>query len=281
MKTYFECFPCFLEQALRACRFMELDSEKTRRVINAVAEMIPSVPSENSPPETGRLVYGIISEVSGNPDPFRQVKDKNTKGALKLYPEMKKMLDNAEDRLAAAIRIAAAGNVIDCGVKEPYAVEEEVGRILENRFAMFDLEAFRQGVEITERILYIGDNAGECVFDRVLIEELEKPVTYVVREKPVINDATVEDAKAAGIDKVAQIVSSGTDAPGTVLSTCSKQFLEMLERPFLKISKGQGNYEALSGQIDGIFFLLKAKCDVVAHDLEVPKGQMIFTGLPG
>lgn len=281
MRTYFECFPCFLEQALRACRFMGLDSEKTRGVINAVAEMIPSVPAESSPPETGRLVYGIISEVSGNPDPYRDIKDKNTEGALKLYPEMKKMVDNAEDRLAAAVRIAAAGNVIDCGVREPYALEEEVGRILDNRFAMFDLDAFRQGLESTERILYIGDNAGECVFDRVLIEELEKPVTYVVREKPVINDATAQDAEAAGIDQVAEIVSSGTDAPGTVLSTCSKQFLEMLERPFLKISKGQGNYEALSGQMGGVFFLLKAKCDVVANDLDVPKGRMIFRGIPG
>lgn len=281
MKTYFECFPCFLEQALRACRFMGLDEGKTREVINAVAEMIPSVPAKSSPPETGRLVYRIISEVSGNPDPYREVKDKNTAGALKLYPEMRKMVDYAEDRLAAAVRIAAAGNVIDCGVREPYAVEEEVGRILENRFAVFDLDAFRQYSRKTERIVYIGDNAGECVFDRILIEELEKPVIYVVREQPVINDATIQDAEAAGIGKVAEIVSSGTDAPGTVLSTCNRDFLEIHERPYLKISKGQGNYEALSGQTNGIFFLLKAKCDVVARDVDVPRGQMIFKGIAG
>ncbi len=280
MKTYFECFPCFLEQALRACRFMGLESGKTRGVINAVAEMIPSVPEESAPPETGRLVYRVISKISGSPDPYRGVKDKNTEGALKLYPDMKKMVDNAEDRLAAAVRIAAAGNVIDCGVSGSYSVEEEVGRILENRFAVFDIDAFRQGLEDTERILYMGDNAGECVFDRVLIEELKKPVTYVVREKPVINDATAQDAEAAGIDRVAEIVSSGTDAPGTVLSTCSREFLEMLGSPFLKISKGQGNYEALSGRIDGIFFLLKAKCHVVARDLDVPQGKFVFSGTP-
>ncbi|MFW5908132.1 MAG: damage-control phosphatase ARMT1 family protein [Desulfosalsimonas sp.] len=277
MKTYFECLPCFLEQALRACRLMELEEERTRQVVNSVAELIPEIPMENSPPETGREVYRIIREVSGNPDPYREIKDRNTAGALELYPVMKNMVAKAGDRLAAAVKIAAAGNVIDCGVNASYAIGEEVDRMLENEFAVFELESFRRNLEKAEKILYIGDNVGECIFDRVLIEELEKPVTYVVRGAPVINDATEQDAVAAGIGRLADIVSSGTDAPGTVLSTCSPDFIELFEKPYLKISKGQGNYEALAGSGKSVFFLLKAKCRVIARDLKVHQGQMIFT----
>jgi hypothetical protein len=276
MKTYFACMPCFLNQALRACRFMGLDDQKTRQVINAVAELIPQIPMESSPPETGRAVYRIIREISGNADPYQQVKAENTANALALYPVMKQMAAAAANPLAAAVRIAAAGNVIDCGVNASYAIEKEVDQMLENEFAVFDMDAFLAQLEKTERILYIGDNAGECVFDRVLIEQLPGPVTYVVRQAPIINDATMEDALAAGIDRVADIVSSGTDAPGTVLSTCTSDFLDLLKQPWLKISKGQGNYEALSASAYPVFFLLKAKCSVIARDLEVEEGQMVF-----
>ncbi|MFW6284236.1 MAG: ARMT1-like domain-containing protein, partial [Desulfosalsimonas sp.] len=107
MKTYFACMPCFLNQALRACRFMDLDDQKTRRVINAVAELIPQIPMESPPPETGREVYRIIREISGNADPYQQVKAENTANALALYPVMKQMVAAADNPLAAAVRIAA------------------------------------------------------------------------------------------------------------------------------------------------------------------------------
>lgn len=258
---------------------MGLDDHVTRRVLNSVAQLLQRVPMEQSPPETGRDVYRIIREESANPDPYREIKQESTARALALYPVLKQMAQDAQNPLEAGIKIAAAGNVIDYGVKSTHAVEAGVDSILDNEFAVFDIESFVKRLENAERILYVGDNAGECVFDRVLIEELGKPVTYVVRGAPVINDATREDAVAAGIDRVADIVSSGTDAPGTVMDTCSSNFLRLFEKPHLKISKGQGNYEALSDQNQPIFFLLKAKCSVVARDLNVPEGQMIFKGI--
>lgn len=262
-----------------ASQYMGLDDQATEQVLHAVAELIPQIPRESSPPETGRRVYRIIREVSGNPDPYRQIKQHSTARALEFYPVMKQMAADTDDPLAAAIKIAAAGNVIDYGINASCSIEAEVGRILDNEFAVFDIEAFRQRLETADHILYIGDNAGECVFDRVLIEQLGKPVTYVVRGFPIINDATAEDAEAAGIHRVAGIVSSGTDAPGTVLETCSPDFLALFEKPGLKLSKGQGNYEALSAQKQPIFFLLKAKCSVIARDLDVSVGQMIFTAM--
>ncbi|MFP4158364.1 MAG: damage-control phosphatase ARMT1 family protein [Desulfobacterales bacterium] len=279
MKTYFDCFPCFVTQALRACRLMGLDDHVTRRVLNSVAKLLQGVPMEQSPPETGRDVYRIIREESGNHDPYREIKQESTSRALSLYPVLRQMVQDSREPLAAGIKIAAAGNVIDYGVKSSHAIEAGVDSILDNEFAVFDIEPFVKCLENAERILYIGDNAGECVFDRVLIEVLGKPVTYVVRGAPVINDATRHDAVAAGIDRVADIVSSGTDAPGTVMASCSEDFLRLFEKPYLRISKGQGNYEALSDQNQPVFFLLKAKCSVVARDLDVPEGQMVFKGV--
>lgn len=278
MQTYFDCLPCFLTQALNACRSMQLDDRQTKRILDAVADLIREIPMQSAPPETGRHVYRIVREISGIADPYLQIKRDNTEKALSLYPVMKQMVDDAPDRLSAAVKIATAGNVIDCGVNKPYEIESEIEHIMENDFAVFDDYAFRRRLEAADRVLFIGDNAGECVFDRVLIEELAKPVTYVVRGHPIINDAVAEDAVAAGIGEVAEIVSSGTDAPGTVLSTCSDAFVALFEGADMKISKGQGNYEALSGHDGPVFFLLKAKCAVVARDLDVEEGRMIFKG---
>lgn len=258
---------------------MDLDDYATRQVLNSVAELLQQIPMGKSPPEIASRVYQVIREVSGNPDPYKSIKQDSTTRALALYPVLKQMANEARDPLAAAIKIAAAGNVIDYGVGSSHLIEAEADRILENDFAVFDMAAFLRHMEGADRILYIADNAGECVFDRVLIEVLNRPVTYVVRGYPIINDATAKDAASAGIDQVAQIISSGTDAPGTVIETCSEGFLRLFEKPHLRISKGQGNYEALSDQKQPIFFLLKAKCSVIARDLDVCEGQMVFKGI--
>jgi hypothetical protein len=111
-----------------------------------------------------------------------------------------------------------------------------------------------------------------------LIEEMKKPVTYAVRGKPIINDATYEDAVQAGIDTVATILSSGTDAPGAILKTCSSEFKEVYNNSKFIISKGQGNYEALSNERRPIFFLLKTKCHVIANDIGISEGDIILKG---
>ena len=154
--------------------------------------------------------------------------------------------------------------------------DRELEEAFDRPFAVCDIDMFRERLARTDRVLYIGDNAGETVFDRVLIEEIGKPVTYVVRDASVINDATYDDAVAAGIDRVADIVSSGTTAPGTVLETCSDEFRAMFDRSAFIISKGQGNYEALSDVDAPVFFLLKAKCDVLARVLNVERGGLIL-----
>ena len=253
MKAYLDCIPCFFTQALRAGRIATDDEQTLKHLLDELGTMLSHVSLESTPPETGRLIYRMVREITGNADPFRELKRESTQKALALYPSLKRTIEESNDNLLTAIRIAIAGNVIDFGASATFDIDTAIEEALEKDFAICDYSAFKSNLAKSEHILYIGDNAGETVFDRLLIEQMNKPVTYVVRETPVINDATAEDAVQAGIDKVATIVSSGTDAPGTILSTCSPEFRQMLDRSEFVIAKGQGNYEGLSDENHLIF----------------------------
>jgi uncharacterized protein with ATP-grasp and redox domains len=278
MKSYLDCIPCFFEQALRASRIATDDEQLQKRVLDELGAMLKHISLESTPPETGRLIYRMVKEITGNPDPFRESKRESTQHALALYPSMKRTIEESDDSLLTAIRIAIAGNVIDLGVSGSFDVDAAVREALEKDFAICDYSAFERCLTKSGQILYIGDNAGETVFDRLLIEQMNKPVTYIVRETPVINDATAEDAVQAGLDKIATIVSSGTDAPGTIPETCSPEFREMLDSAEFVLAKGQGNYEGLSEENRSIFFLLKAKCRIIANDLGVTVGDIVLKG---
>jgi hypothetical protein len=160
-----------------------------------------------------------------------------------------------------------------------FDIEKEITDILRRDFAICDYREFVSYLDRADKILFIGDNAGECVFDSILIEEMNKPTVYVVRDIPVINDATYDDAVKAGIDRVATIISSGTKSPGTVLKTCSAQFRALYDNSSFIISKGQGNYEALSNEKRPLFFLLKAKCHVIAEHIGVEDGGIVLKGI--
>ncbi|MDY6881119.1 MAG: ARMT1-like domain-containing protein [Desulfatiglans sp.] len=279
MKTYLDCFPCFLNQALRAARIATDNEKKIKRVLDEVGMMLRDIPLENAPPETGRLIYRKVAKITGNEDPYREIKSETTKKALSLYGALKRQVEKSDDRLLAAIRIAIAGNAIDYGANPGFDMDFELAEIFERDFAICDYGLFKDSLNGAHEILYIGDNAGESVFDRILIEEMKKPVIYVVRDRPIINDVTYEDAVQAGLDKVATILSSGTDAPGTILKTCSAEFRNIFNEAEFIISKGQGNYEALSNEIATIYFFLKTKCQVIADDLGTRKGDSILKGI--
>ena len=278
MKSYLDCIPCFFHQALRIGRMATDDEEKIKKLLDEVGMMLKDIPLESTPPETARLIQRKIRESIGNPDPYKEIKNKSTEEALRLYPVLKGEVEKSDDRLLTAIRIAIAGNVIDMGPNKSFDIEKELDEILRKDFALCDYSEFKHYLDRADEILYIGDNAGESVFDRVLIEEMKKPVTYAVRGAPVINDVTYEDAIQAGIDEVATILSSGTDAPGAVLETCNAEFREAYKNSRFIISKGQGNYEALSEERRPIFFLLKVKCPVIADDVGVNENDIILRG---
>jgi len=276
MKTYLDCIPCFFRQGLEAIRMTTGDEAKHRKVLFEIAKVIPEFPLNSTPPEMGKIIHKIVHQFTDSSDPYREIKNRHNKMALELYPELKEKAKRAEDPLLMAIRIAIAGNVIDLGAGSEVNIKKELKKILHQNFAILDYDRFKESLKNTDEILYIADNAGEVVFDRILIESLKKRVIYAVRDKPIINDATIDDALFCKMDEVAEVISSGCDAPGTILRECSGEFLSHYNKSKLIISKGQGNYETLSQEKKPIFFLLKAKCPVIARDLKCKLGDIIL-----
>jgi len=279
MKIYLDCYPCFIKQAIQAGKFVTDDEQIIKEIVDGVAEMLPDLPPGISPPEIGDDIHRHVREVTGIRDPYRKAKDTNIEEAKQLSPELRQIVESSDNRLLTAAKIAIAGNIIDYGTLRKFNIAQEIHSLIEQDLGINHFEEFRKAISEADSVLYLGDNAGESVLDRILIEEIKAPVTYVVRDIPVLNDVTHDDAIASGIRDVAEIVSSGTSAPGTVLKTCNDDFLEMFRNADVVISKGQGNYEALSGVDRPIFFLLRAKCPVVAEDLGVKDGDLILKGI--
>ena len=281
MKTYLDCLPCLLSHSLKAARAVTDDEDIHRQVLNAMAAMIPQLSLGLKPPEIAQEAYRLIRQITGHSDPFHKVKAEANADALALYPRLVKIVVDAEDPLLTACKLAIAGNSIDLGpefgqVTTESLVETALGSHIDSR----DYQRFRNSIGNSYRIIYIGDNTGEIVFDRLLIEQLHKAkkldVVFVVRERPVINDATRDDALDVGMDKVARIISSGSDAPAAILSQCSREMVELFYSADMIIAKGQGNYEALDEETGNIFFLLRAKCSIIADRLGVEIGDAVL-----
>jgi hypothetical protein len=259
-----------------------------KEILDDVARLIPEFSLGYSPPEMARMIHKIMAQKFGNIDIYKNIKKQSNHNALELYPRLKEKVRNAEDPFLTAVEIAIAGNVIDYAAKNTLNIEQEIDKLFTDEFAhlkrtVFDYVDFRADLDHARQILYLADNAGEVVFDRVLIEEIpdSKEVIYAVRDKPVINDALMEDAYECGLDKCARIISSGVDAPGTVLKFCSQAFMDIFQSVDLIISKGQGNYEALSHQTtpkdpDNIYYFFRAKCPVIARHARVGLGDIVL-----
>jgi len=241
--------------------------------------MIPDLALDVTPPEIAQQVYRIVYEITGNRDPYTEAKKNANQSAMSLYARMKDIVDYSDDTLEAACKLAIAGNAIDLGARAEFGsiysiIEESVGYQLDP----VHYRQFKKSVGQSYLILYIADNAGEIVFDRILIEQLlqikKLKIVFVVREEPIINDATLDDALQVGLNKVAMIISNGSDAPATILSQCSPKMRGYYQAADLIISKGQGNYESLSDRSENIFFLFKVKCPVIArgsgYDIDSP-----------
>lgn len=265
-----------MEQALQTGRIATDDESKIKELLDTVGERIKDIPLENTPPETATFIYQKIKEITGINDPYKTIKEKNIQQVIKLYPYLKDLVNKSDDPLLTAIRLSIAGNVIDYGANRQFYLEHEIEIALQQDFAILDYDIFKNDLNKARMVLYLGDNAGESVFDKLLIETMGKPVIYVVREEPIINDVTMEDAIKSGIGEVAEIISSGAYTPAIILKLCTKDFITKFNEADLVISKGQGNYEGLSECGRPVFFLLKAKCELIARELGVDMGAIVM-----
>ncbi len=191
-------------------------------------------------------------------------------------------IDNSNNPFYTAIKLAVAGNIIDYGAHSVNGdIKGQIKSLLNTPFAIDKSGEFKEAVHKAKRILYLGDNAGEVFFDRLLLETIKHPnVTFVTRGAPVINDITLADAQQVGIDKMCEVIHNGYDAPSTLLEFCSDEFLEAYSNADLIISKGQGNFEGLMNEKHpNTFFLLMAKCEPMAEMLGCAKNDLIVTQL--
>jgi len=280
MNNSLDCIPCFIRQALEACRFVTDDPAVHEQVVREVLLLAAEMDHAQCPPVIGQKIHRRLRQITGIEDPYRAVKDRSNKMILDMTNNLKKRVESSPNRFAMAVRLAIAGNVIDYAVNGcpdemelRRAVEQSIGAPLRG-----DINIFRQAVAEADSILYLADNAGEIVFDRLLIEQLPmERVTLAVRGAPVINDATRIDAQTADLNELVKVIDNGSDAPGTIVPDCSPAFQKRFDQADLVIAKGQGNFETLCNIPKNIFFLFKVKCPFIGQRIgENVGGLMLY-----
>jgi uncharacterized protein with ATP-grasp and redox domains len=280
MQTFLDCIPCFVRQTLDAARMASDDVRQQEQIVRQVLEMTGKMDFRTSPPAVSQQIHRKVRTITNIADPYKEKKQYFNQFASGLFPKFKTLIEKSGKPLETAIRLAIAGNIIDLGVKSSLGIAE-VQHVIDNAltdpFDTSEIDLFKTELDKAKDILYLADNAGEIVFDKFLIEQIgTDKITFVVKGSPIINDATMEDAKAAGITDLVKVIDNGDDSPGTILDNCSEKFRKLFEKADLIISKGQGNFETLSDVDKNIFFIFKAKCPVVAQQLGCEIGKMIL-----
>ena len=279
MKSRFECLPCLMTQALNSARLATADENMHREIMNRASDWSKEADLSCSPAEISTRIYRIVSEVTGIADPYSEIKKETNNEALSMAVDLRQILEESSDSLSTGLHLAAAGNIIDMGIGHKYNIRHDVMEILETAFAIDSTENFREELKSGYRLLYLGDNSGEIVFDMLLVEILQKmgaDITFAVKSGPIINDVLGSDADDVGLSELVPIIETGSDDIGINFERASSEFLDAFDRADCIIAKGHGNFESCEGRPGNIYFLLKAKCDVVAGELGVARGDIVF-----
>ncbi|NLY89640.1 MAG: DUF89 family protein [Firmicutes bacterium] len=286
MKAKPECYICSLQQALSATRRVTNDPEKERKVINKSLEYLLGLDPEITPAEISSDLFRLICQELETHDPYREEMDYYNRQALELYPKLQQVMAKSKDRIYTGLLLAVAGNQIALGIIEEIDIEETIAQVLEEGLRLNDYEEFRKDLADAGSLLYLSDNAGEIVFDRILLEEIKKvypdlPVTIAVKKEPAVNDALRVDALQTGIDRVGEIIDTGCGDLGVPKTRCSEEFWEAFRRADLVIAKGHANFETIEGEQEhpAVYALLRAKCPVVAGILGVEVFDSVFKKL--
>ncbi len=270
------CKSCFLNTYQRLFEKFNVGEVQRQKFIAFFEETINNHKYLSSP-EIQRELNNEFCRIINVSNPFEEEKINSNAIALELYKEWKLKVLSSGDPFNLALRLAIAGNIMDYGANNSFDVHATINEVIKATLAIDHSKLLKNRIKKAKRILYLGDNAGEIVFDKLFIETMmHNDITYAVKGAHVLNDATMEDATEVGMGMVSKVISNGYDAPSTVLHKCSKEFIEIYNSADIIISKGQGNLEGLITQKDSrIFFLLMVKCDVIAEILNVKKGSFV------
>jgi uncharacterized protein with ATP-grasp and redox domains len=266
VKLFLDCIP--LKQAFNALEMLGIDGKEKEDVIKKILEVISNFKFYKKNYLLYADIQKIIKKIAPKNDPYKKIKESFNKMCLGITSDLIGMIKDSNESFETSLRIALAGNIID--IMQGNELSEEIVRkaineALNQNIDKNKIRLLRENISNSKKILYIGDNAGEIVFDKIFIQQfLNDKVTFVVRGGPTLNDVTLEDADAVGMTDHVKVITTGLDMPGAFLPICSKEFLDEYEKSDLIIAKGQGNLEALIDEKKNIFFLLKIKCKVIA-----------------
>lgn len=290
MDTQLSCLPCFFKQVIDSSALLGMSEKSAKHISDAVGARLRHHKMEQSPPEMAAFIQSQLVMHTGKSDPYDEIKRKSNAQALSVFGELRSLVAASDHPLQTAVGLACAGNIIDYGVSSHEVdVQAEIEAILRPEEAvigggdpaLFEIESLHTALKKSRKLLYVGDNAGEIVFDRILMETIRNlfphlSIHFATRGKPILNDVLVGDAIDCGIDTVATVVSSGVPTPGLALPYASKEFLKLYETFDLVISKGQGNFECLSGTDGPIFFLFITKCPVIMREVGSAMRQIVL-----
>ncbi len=270
------CVECQYKSFERLMNKFQMDESLRNEFVDFYNKEIRGLAVKTTP-EIHRVLNREFCRLISNNDPYSEEKQVSNRLMLQLYKHFRTEVLEAMNPFKTALKLSIAGNIMDYGVAQDFDIHKTIDTVLGADFAIDHSVELEKRIKSAKKILYLGDNAGEIVFDKLFIELIMHPgLTFAVRGSAVLNDALEIDAREVGMDMVADVINNGYDAPSTVLSECSPEFLEVYNEADLIISKGQGNFEGLMDENDPrIFFLLMVKCDVVAEKMSVPQGSFV------
>ncbi|MFA8436015.1 MAG: DUF89 domain-containing protein [Marinifilaceae bacterium] len=274
---HYQCFFCHIRSFEKLLKEQPIKEEDKKNLTLEFLNWFGKMNRDDKSPDITRSIHQKMKEILGSSDPYREIKKSCNDYLLQQYPRLKERVLTSKDPFTTALKLAIAGNIIDYAASPDHSVDETIEYVMESDFAINHVQKLKERIQKAKTILYLGDNAGEIVLDRLFLETLNHPgIHFAVRGEPIINDVTLEDARYVQMERYAKVISNGYGAPSTLVEKSSAEFQDLFYRADLIISKGQGNLEGLlENQEQSIFYLLMVKCNLIGSRLGVEKGNFV------
>lgn len=279
-----DCFMCDRNQIRKISAFLELDERTEKQLLELANEYLENCDRTKTNPEVMAEIWKQTTGVLENNNPYKDIKVRYNQLMISMEKDIEEIIDSSEQPLQTALKLAVLANIIDFSARHEFdeqLVKDKLMQADRTRLALDDSDKLFDALAHARSLLYLGDNCGEIVVDKMFIRKIrqrypELKVTYGVRGQAIVNDVTMEDAADIHMEDVAQIISNGDGSLGTVLGRTSMQFRDVFSDSDVVIAKGQGNYEGLLEETrEHLFFLFMAKCDLVARLIEAEKMSIV------
>lgn len=281
MKMEIQCMRCFMKQAVKAAKLSTPRFPRQIKALKKAAAVISDLNPSHAPPQTATRIFKNVAKETGCPDPFASLKKESNTQVKKILPAVKKAAENSADPFSSFVKISLSGNIIDHGILDDFDIEGLLKKEMNELSLVPEIGEIKERVLKATSLVFVADNAGEIAFDSLMLEEFKKinpnlNIIIFVKNSPIINDATAEDAAFFSIDKKFKIERTPSTV-GLHINLLSPRHRSLLEKTDIIVAKGQANYEMLSEENNPqVIFMLRAKCPVVARALNVEEGTPVI-----